>query len=126
MKVSKKTKIILFFYVISICLLCLINFKIDPDYLWHIKAGEYIFNHGLLRHDVFSWSVNGNYWMSHEWLFEMFIYLLKLIFGKAHLFVYCFSSICLLMGILFFTNKKNIYKNLFFSMIWYLFIILFI
>ena len=118
MKVSKKTKIILFFYVISICLLCLINFKIDPDYLWHIKAGEYIFNHGLLRHDVFSWSVNGSYWMSHEWLFEMFIYLLKLIFGKAHLFVYCFSSICLLMGILFFTNKKNIYKNLFFSMIW--------
>ena len=118
MKVSKKTKTILFFYVISICLLCLINFKIDPDYLWHIKAGEYMFNHGLLRHDVFSWSVNGSYWMSHEWLFEMFIYLLKLIFGKLHTFVYCVSSIFLLMGILFFTNKKNIFKNMTFSMIW--------
>ena len=118
MKMNRKTKIILLFYILSICLVCLINFGIEADYLWHIKAGEYMFKNGILRSDVFSWSMNGKYWMSHEWLFEVIIYFLKSVFGKAHLFIYCFSSVCMLMSIIFFTNKDNIYKNIRFSMLW--------
>ena len=118
MKLNKKGKIILMIYIVSICLLCMINFKIDPDYLWHIKAGEYMFKNGILKHDIFSWSMNGKYWMSHEWLFELFIYFLKTIFGKAHIFVYCLLTIGLLMSILYYTNKSNFYKNKQFSVIW--------
>ncbi len=110
--------IILIIFVLCISLVCMSNFEVDPDYLWHIKAGEYMFNNGILRHDVFSWSVNGRYWMSHEWLFEVFIYLLKIVFGKAHIFVFCLFSLLLLMSILFFTNLKNIQKNLRFSILW--------
>lgn len=118
MKVNKKTKFILLFYIVSICLVCLTSFSMEADYLWHIKAGEYMFKNGILRNDIFSWSMNGKYWMSHEWLFEIIVYFLKSVFGKAHMLIYCLSSVCLLMSILFFTNKKNIYKNLRFSMLW--------
>lgn len=118
MKVSKRTRIILVLYAISVCLVSLVSFSIEPDYFWHIKAGDYMFNNGILRYDVFSWSMNGKYWMSHEWLFELIIYFFKIVFGKAHIFIYCFLCICLLMGILFFTNKSNIFKNLRFSMFW--------
>ena len=118
MKMNKKTSIILIIYIISISLLCLINFKMEPDYLWHIKAGEYMFKNGILNHDVFSWSMNGKYWMSHEWLFEVFIYLLRIVFGKAHLFIYTFSCTATLMFTIYLTNKKNIMKNLTFSILW--------
>ena len=72
MKVNKKTKFILLFYIVSICLVCLTSFSMEADYLWHIKAGEYMFKNGILRNDIFSWSMNGKYWMSHEWLFEIY------------------------------------------------------
>ena len=84
---------------------------LSDDVELYIKAGEYMFKNGILRNDIFSWSMNGKYWMSHEWLFEIIVYFLKSVFGKAHMLIYCLSSVCLLMSILFFTNKKNIYKN---------------
>ena len=124
MKKNRKIEVILTVYIVSICLMCLINFKIDPDYLWHLKAGEYMFKNGILRHDIFSWSVHGRYWMSHEWLFEILIYFLKIVFGKAHIFIYCFSTTLILIFIMFFTNKRNIMKNLTFSIFWFALFIL--
>ena len=117
----KKNKLLLVIvlFIISLSLLCLCFFGIDPDYLWHIKAGEYFFNNGILRHDVFSWYMNGKYWMSHEWLFEMIIYSLKHVFGNLHIFIYCFTCICSLLLVLFFTNKDNYMKNIPFTMIWF-------
>ena len=118
MKKNNKLKIFLLIYAISVCLVCLFKFKIDPDYLWHVKTGEYMFKNGILTHDVFSWSLKGRYWMSHEWLFEIFIYTLKVIFGKFHMLIYCLSTSLLLMMILFFTNLKDILKNTAFSLFW--------
>ena len=64
-------------------------FHKDSDYFWHVKAGEYMFNNkDILVKDVFSWFMNGKYWMSHEWAFDYIIYLLKYLFGNAHLFIY--------------------------------------
>ena len=57
-------------------------FRVDPDYFWHIKAGEYMIHHGVLKKDIFSWFVTGKYWMSHEWLFEVFLAFLKNIFQR--------------------------------------------
>ena len=115
----KKNKIIFIFFIIAIAFFSLSFFRIDPDYLWHIKAGEYMFKNGLLREDVFSWSVIHEYWMSHEWLFEMIIYGLKKIFGNLHLFVYCFSGSLILLLSIYFANKKEIYKNILFSILWF-------
>lgn len=123
MKKSKKiNKIFLGLVILSLCfaLFELIFFKIDPDYLWHYKAGEYMMQHGLLKRDVFSWFMSGKYWMSHEWLFEIVIYGLKVLFGNYHVIVYCFITISLLLFILLFTNKRNYLKNIPFTLVWYL------
>ncbi len=113
-------------YIISIILLITtITFistnlvSMGFDYYWHIKAGQYmISNHTILTKDIFSWFLNGTYWMSHEWLYECIIYGLKLIFGKWHIFIYCFTNIFILLSILIFHNKDNYKKNIIATLIW--------
>jgi hypothetical protein len=47
----------------------------DPDYFWHLKAGEYIVaNRALPAGDVFSFTRFGNPWVLHEWLFEVVLF----------------------------------------------------
>lgn len=106
------------FLLVCFSLFMSILFIKDSDYFWHVKAGEYMFNNGILTKDVFSWFMDGKYWMSHEWAFDYLIYLLKYLFGGAHLFIYSFVCIVTLIMILFFTNKKNYLKNIIFTLIW--------
>ena len=117
-KIDKKLIISFTIFVISMALFLLLAMRRESDYFWHIKAGEYMFNHGLLKKDIFSWYLAGKYWMSHEWLFEIIIYLFKVIFHGYHLLVYGFVCICSLLLILFFSNKENYLKNIPFSMFW--------
>ena len=98
--------------------------KIDPDYFWHIKAGEYMLKHGPINHDVFSWYVNSKYWMSHEWLFEVILASLKCVFGKAHVFIYIFSCLLGLLFFLFLSNKESYMKNIPYTMFYMLFFFL--
>ena len=114
----KKNNWFFIIFIFSLSIFSLSFFKVDPDYLWHIKAGEYMFHHGLLTKDIFSWSVVSHYWMSHEWLFEIIIYSLKSLFGKYHLFIYCFSCICFLMFTIYFGIREHIQKNALFSILW--------
>lgn len=116
----KKHKITLsFVFLLFTMSLFLLLFLIsDSDYYWHIKAGEYMFNNGILKEDVFSWYVQGKYWMSHEWLYEICLYGLKYIFGNLHMLIYGFGCIFLLFLILFFGNKEGYKKNIPFSMVW--------
>lgn len=75
-------------------------------------------NKTILRHDIFSWTVINKYWMSHEWLFEIIIYVLKIIFGKYNILVYSCVFIFFLLLLLFLSNKEGFLKNIYFSMIW--------
>lgn len=118
MKKNRNLFIVFTIFVISMSIFLLNFMKIESDYFWHIKAGEYMVNHGVLNHDVFSWYVNGKYWMSHEWLFEIILTIFKNIFSSSHILIYGFVFISLLMLILFFTNKNNYLKNIPFSMFW--------
>ena len=108
---KNKLTISFIFLLVSFSIFCLLFLVRDSDYFWHIKAGEYIFNSGVLRSDVFSWYLQGKYWMSHEWLFEFIIYLFKYLFGSYHMLIYGFICICLLLLILFFSNRKNYLKK---------------
>lgn len=121
-KSKKRNKIFLGLIILIICLSLfeLMFFRVDPDYFWHFKAGKYMVEHGFLREDVFSWFMNGKYWMSHEWLFDVLIYGLKAIFGNYHVLVYSFFAISSLLFILLFTNKEGYLKNIPFTLIWYL------
>lgn len=109
---KNKLYILIGLLFISICVFLLTFFNVEPDYFWHIKAGEYMFKNGPITHDVFSWIVNGKYWMSHEWLFEVILYSLKLVFGNIHTIVYCFISLISLLLIVFVHNKEKLLKNI--------------
>ena len=104
--------------VLSVSLFLLLFTRVESDYFWHITAGKYILNNGILRYDVFSWYLNSKYWMSHEWLFEIIIYLLSLISSKYHILIYEYISISSLLLILFYKNKKNYLRNIPFSILW--------
>ena len=123
---NKKTLSFVFLIVcFSFFLLCFYNK--ESDYFWHITAGEYMIDNGILKKDIFSWFMKGKYWMSHEWLFEIIIGYLKHIFGNIHLLIYPFLCLLCLLLMLFFTNKKEYMKNTIFSLCWIigLFIILY-
>jgi hypothetical protein len=47
----------------------------DPDTWWHLAAGEYmVTNNNIPHHDIFSWTVAGEPWITHEWLSEVVFY----------------------------------------------------
>jgi hypothetical protein len=43
---------------------------LDPDMWWHLRTGEVIWSQGLPRYDLFSYTVPGTPWVTHEWLSE--------------------------------------------------------
>lgn len=123
----KKTRIFLIVLIISISIFLTSQYVLDTDYFWHIKAGKYMFNNGILTHDVFSWFMYGKYWVSHEWLFELILYSFKLIFGNYHIIMYSFVSISLLFLIIFSLNREGYSKNIFYTLFFLLlFIIMFL
>ena len=57
---------------------------VDPDYYWHLKAGELIWQAGALPDgDPFSWTFEGQPWVLHEWLFQVCLHLLHEAVGPA-------------------------------------------
>lgn len=116
---KNKGKLTFLILTISFVLFMMLFMRIDSDYLWHFRAGEYMFfNHSILTHDVFSWTVPGNYWVSHEWGFEIMIYALSMIFGKYHVFVYGLFCTLAIFLIIYFVNEDKIQNNKVFGMIW--------
>ena len=116
----KKTKIFIILLFISISIFLVSRFVLDTDYFWHIKAGEIMFNKGVLTHDVFSWFLIGKYWFSHEWLFEIYLYIFKLFFGNYHVILYSVFSVSLLMFILYIFNRDNFSKNIFYTLFYFI------
>ena len=54
----------------------------DPDVFWHLKVGEWIVkNNAVIRTDVFSWSVYGEPWTAHQWLWDVLLYSVHKNFG---------------------------------------------
>lgn len=107
----------LLFICISIFLTS--NYILDPDYFWHITAGEFMFKNGPLTYDIFSWFTYGKYWVSHEWLFEIVLYISKLMFGNLHVIVYSFVATSTLFLILFFSNKDKLSKNISYTLMYF-------
>lgn len=120
----KKYKLFLSFSCFLLCFsfFLMLFLRIDIDYFWHYKAGEYMVRHAtILTKDIFSWSLYQFPWMSHEWLFEVLLYGLHIVFGKFHLFVYVFLIIVCLLFFLFFTQQKEYLKNIPFALLWTVF-----
>jgi hypothetical protein len=43
----------------------------DNSFFWHLKTGEYILDHGIPHHDVFSYTAPGTKWIAQSWLAEV-------------------------------------------------------
>ena len=65
----------------------------DPDFWWHLRTGQLMEETQTIpRTDPFSWSAQGNPWVTHEWLSEQIIYQLYSV-GSFQLLVITFSLI---------------------------------
>lgn len=45
----------------------------DPDFGWHLQAGNYIRAHGIPATDLFSYTANTFRWIDHEWLSDVIL-----------------------------------------------------
>jgi hypothetical protein len=60
----------------------------DPDFWWHLRTGQLVIqNHAVFHTDPFSFTRQGQPWINHEWLSEVFIYAVYRIAGWAGLIV---------------------------------------
>ena len=50
-------------------------FSLDPDFGWHLTSGQYILEHGIPRHDIYSYTMPEFPWIHHEWLADVGNYL---------------------------------------------------
>ena len=120
-----KLEISFSFFLFCFALFLMLFLRIDTDYFWHYKAGEeMVTNSTILTKDIFSWSLFQYSWISHEWLFEVLLYSLSIIFGRLHLFVYAFVIVLGLLFFIFFVQKKEYLKNLPFALLWTIFFML--
>jgi hypothetical protein len=60
---------------------------VDPDLWWHLRTGEIIVADGIPRYDVFSFTVPDHRWITHEWLSQVFMWLVYEGGGLAGLIV---------------------------------------
>jgi hypothetical protein len=61
----------------------------DTDYLWHIEAGRWIVTEGRLPEgDIFSYSIEGQAWILHEWLAQCLIFLIYDLLGEPGLLLF--------------------------------------
>ncbi|HEY6736490.1 MAG TPA: hypothetical protein VI322_02110 [Candidatus Saccharimonadia bacterium] len=48
--------------------------RVDPDFGWHYRSGEYILAHGVPHYDVFTYTARDFAWVNHEWLNDVVMY----------------------------------------------------
>ncbi len=65
----------------------------DPDFWWHLRAGQLIIQHGgLLGNDPFTYTVANHHWTMHEWLNEV-LFAIEYAVGGLGLIVLTLSAI---------------------------------
>ncbi len=70
----------------------------DPDIWWHIRTGDWIFQHGSLPYfDVFSYTTYGKPWVEYSWLFDVLISKLFSMWGPGG--VPLFASVLVVLNL---------------------------
>ncbi len=64
-------------FLIFLALLILFSaisfFRLDTDFGWHLRSGEYITTHGIPHNDIFTYTAKNFVWINHEWLNDVII-----------------------------------------------------
>jgi len=61
------------FSVIFIIYLVAALLLLDPDFGWHLQAGNYFLAHGIPATDVFTYTAKNFPWVDHEWLGDILL-----------------------------------------------------
>jgi hypothetical protein len=78
----------------------------DPDYFWHLRTGQIIVDDlAVPTSDPFSFTLEGEHWVAHEWLGEVVIYGLQSLGGYG-LALLVFASLAL--GTLLLTYRTSL------------------
>ena len=75
-------------------------FSIDPDFGWHLSSGQYILQHGVPYHDIYTYTASDFPWIHHEWLADVFhalVYQVSGYFGLALLHGLLWTSAFMLL-----------------------------
>lgn len=108
MSINDKNKKILMFWIFALIslLISISSFsKIDNDILWHIKLGEEILQNGITIKDTFSWQ-EGLSWISQEWLFDIYIYLVVNYLGNIG-FILSMALTYFIIMLISYNENKN-------------------
>lgn len=81
---------------------------LDPDFGWHLRFGQIIWDTKSLPHDqIFMWTLWGKTWVDHEWLSNLIIYLIWFVGGYISLsFIFAFLPLLTL-----FIINRHLFKN---------------
>ena len=118
---KNKKNIILFLTFTFIIMCSIFLFSYGNDFYWHLKTGEYIINNNKIPHTgIFSYyAISNNLtWISHEWLFEVIIYLYQNLFSNYGTIIYIIFSLIILSFLLWKLNQENFIKYPFYTVIW--------
>jgi tetratricopeptide (TPR) repeat protein len=86
--VDNLAKIFVFFIFFSYLMMFVFYNLGGLDYLFHIKAGEYIVENKIVPDkDIFSFTMAGKSWFDHEWLYQVLVYTAYSIKGLEALFL---------------------------------------
>jgi hypothetical protein len=91
----KKLQVLLFLGLFLVLLISgfFVTFRsLDPDFGWHLKTGQLILERGVPYQDWYSYTMPSFPWVDHEWLMDVFIYLIYSDIGFYGLLL-CFLTV---------------------------------
>lgn len=106
---DNEKKIFLFFLLIFFifCALFAAQKIVSFDDWWHLKTGEWIWQHKAVPHvDPFSYTFQGAKWIDYEWFFQALIYPIYFLSGFSGLIIFKIIVIVLAFLVLFFTCRE--------------------
>jgi hypothetical protein len=81
----------------------------DPDYFWHYREGEYIFqNHSIAYGDRYSFSMPGFEWINHEWASDTLMYAIERYLGTTALSLWYVFLFALTIWIVAASKKRKL------------------
>jgi hypothetical protein len=75
------------FSLVFIIYLVVSLLRLDSDFGWHLKSGEYFVSFGIPAKDIFTYTASNFNWINHEWLSDIFMFVIYSNFGYAVLCV---------------------------------------
>lgn len=71
----------------------------DNSFMWHLRTGHWILDHGIPRHDIYSFTVPGRPWVVQSWLAEVLYATVDRIAGPVGLQLLR-GAVCALIAVL--------------------------